>query len=157
MKRENIADPDFAYDEEDPDGFRAGMCRLGGLLGATQTGMTVYELRPGQAVCPYHYEYAEEEWLVVLTGHPTVRHAGGEDRLGPWDVVCFPRGPEGAHQVRNEGPDTARVLMFSPVIHPAATVYPDSDKIAVWTGNKDDDLLVRRTSGVGYYDGETGL
>jgi hypothetical protein len=25
--------------------------------------------------------------------------------------------------------------LFSTVSHPAATVYPDSDKIAIWTGN----------------------
>ena len=156
MKRHNIGDPEFTYDAEDPDGFRSGLCRLGGLLGATQTGMSVYELAPGQAVCPYHYEYAEEEWAVVLAGHPTVRHPEGEDRLEPWDVVWFARGPEGAHQIRNEGQDTARVLMFSPVMHPAATVYPDSDKIAVWTGNPDDNVMVRRSSAVSYFDGETG-
>jgi len=44
----------FSYDPADPDGFRAGMARLGPQLGAGQTGVTVYELPPGQAVCPYH-------------------------------------------------------------------------------------------------------
>lgn len=156
MKRHNIGDPEFKYDPEDPDGFRSGLCRLGGVFGATQTGMSVYELAPGQAVCPYHYEYAEEEWAVVLAGHPTVRHPEGEDRLEPWDVVWFARGPAGAHQIRNDGQETARVLMFSPVLHPAATVYPDSDKIAVWTGNPDDNVMVRRSSAVSYFDGETG-
>jgi hypothetical protein len=34
-------------------------------------------------------------------------------------------------------------------------VYPDSDKIGVWTGNKDDHVIVRRSSNVEYYDGET--
>jgi hypothetical protein len=34
------------------------------------------------------------------------------------------------------------------------TVYPDSDKIGVWTGNKEDDLMARRSSGVDYFDGE---
>ena len=76
--------------------------------------------------------------------------------LERWDVVVFPTGPEGAHAVRNDTAETVRVLMFSTVRHPAATVYPDSDKIGVWTGNKDDDLMVRRTSGVDYYDGEAG-
>jgi hypothetical protein len=32
---------------------------------------------------------------------------------------------------------------------------PDSDKIAVWTGNCDDDLIARRSSAVDYFDGET--
>lgn len=154
MRRSNIAAPAFTYDAEDPDGFRAGMARLGPALEASQLGMSVYELPPGQAICPYHYEYAEEEWLLVLEGRPTLRDPRGETVLDPWDVVVFPTGPEGAHAVRNETVETVRVLMASTVRHPAATVYPDSGKIGVWTGNKDDDIIVRRESGVDYYAGE---
>jgi hypothetical protein len=44
--------------------------------------------------------------------------------------------------------------MFSEVVTPTATVYPDSDKVGVWTGNKEDDVLVKRSSRVGYYEGE---
>ena len=154
MRRVNISDPEFEYSDEDPEGFRSGLARLGPLLEAKQLGASVYELSPGQAICPYHYEYAEEEWLLVLTGTPTLRHPEGAEVLDPWDVVCFPTGPEGAHLVRNETETSVRVLMFSSVIHPAVTVYPDSDKIGVWTGNKEDDLTVRRSSAVEYFDGE---
>ena len=130
------------------------MARLGPSLGAKQLGTTIYELPSGEAVCPYHYEYAEEEWLLVLEGKPSVRDPDGTHALEPMDLVVFPTGPEGAHQIRNDSEANARVLMYSTVMHPAATVYPDSDKIAVWTGNKADDLIVRRSSGVEYYDGE---
>ena len=155
MRRINIASPDFEYDSADPPGFRSGMARFGPALGASQLGASVYELPPGQAICPYHYEYAEEEWLLVLEGHPTVRHPGGEERLEPWDAVCFPTGPEGAHGVRNETGEAVRVLMFSTVKHPAVTVYPDSDKIGVWPGDKRDNLMAPRSSAVDYFFGET--
>ena len=155
MRRVNIASPDFTYDAEDPEGFRSGLFRPGPGLGAYDTGTSVYEIPPGQSVCPYHYEYAEEEWLLVLEGNPTLRHPEGEDRLEPWDLAFFPEGPEGAHEIRNDTGEPVRVLMWGTVTHPAATVYPDSDKIAVWTGNKDDDVIVRRTSGVEYFEGET--
>jgi hypothetical protein len=46
--------------------------------------------------------------------------------------------------------------MFSNTSEVAATVYPDSDKIAIWTGIDADDLIVRRTSGVDYWEGEGG-
>jgi uncharacterized cupin superfamily protein len=154
MKRANIGKPDFAWDETDPEGFRAGMARLGGLLGAKETGISVYELPPGQAVCPYHYECGEEEWLLVLAGTPLLRTPDGEERLAPWDVACFPRGAAGAHGVRNETEETARVVMFSTVVHPSATVYPDSDKVGVWTGDEKVDVIVHRSANVGYYDGE---
>ena len=154
MQKVNIGHPDFNWDETDPEGFRAGMARLGGLLGAKETGISVYELPPGQAICPYHYECAEEEWLVVLGGTPTLRTPDGEQRLEPWDVSFFPRGPEGAHQIRNAAEETARVLMFSPVVYPAASVYPDSDKVGVWVGDPEVDMTVRRSAKVPYYDGE---
>ena len=155
MRRLNIAAPEFEYDPEDPDGFRAGMARLGEALGAKESGISVYELAPGQAVCPYHYEVGEEEWLLVLVGNPTLRHPDGSEALEPWDVVCFPRGPEGAHAIRNETEQAARVLMFSTVVVPTATVYPDSDKVGIWTGDPETDVLVKRDSAVGYYEGES--
>ena len=154
MRRINIASPQFEYDGDDPEGFRAGMAKLGELLGAKESGISVYELPPGQAVCPYHYECGEEEWLLVLAGRPTVRHPDGEEVLAPWDVVCFPRGPEGAHGIRNDGEEIARVLMFSTVVVPTATVYPDSDKIGIWTGDPEVDGTFRRASAVEYFDGE---
>jgi uncharacterized cupin superfamily protein len=154
MKKINIDSPEFGWDESDLEGFRAGSARLGKLLGAAETGITVYELPPGQAVCPYHYECGEEEWLLVLSGAPTLRTPAGEERLGPWDVACFPRGPEGAHGIRNETEEYVRVLMFSTVVVPTATVYPDSDKVGIWTGDPETDVVVRRSSNVDYYDGE---
>ncbi len=154
MRITTIAAPTFQYDPEDPEGFRAGMFRFGKLAGAARTGVTVYEVPPGQAICPYHYEYGEEEWLLVLEGRPTLRHPDGTNELAPWDVVCFPDGPAGAHGVRNETQETVRVLMFSTVSYPAATVYPDSGKVGIWTGNDDDNVLVPKTANVGYYHGE---
>jgi uncharacterized cupin superfamily protein len=155
MKRINIATPPFEYDGEDPEGFRSGVAKLGRLLGeAEESGASVYELPPGQAICPYHYECGEEEWLLVLEGHPTLRHPQGSDRLDPWDVIFFPKGAEGAHGVRNETDQAVRVLMFSTVVLPTATVYPDSDKVGVWTGDPEADVIVRRESRVDYFDGE---
>ena len=46
------------------------------------------------------------------------------------------------------------MLLWSEVTHPTATVYPDSGKVGVWTGNPDDDVMVRKADAVGYYDGE---
>src|ERR1700710_1715726 len=150
MQHINIADPDFQFDPSDPEGFRSGLHRYGKLIGMRKLGASVYEIPPGQSICPYHYEYGEEEALLVLEGRPTLRHPGGSDELAPWDAVAFPEGPDGAHAVRNDTAETVRVLMFSTIGVPGATVYPDSDKVGIWTGNEDDDLLVQRTSKVGY-------
>jgi uncharacterized cupin superfamily protein len=153
-RRVNIAAPDFKHFPHFPDGFRPGIARLGSLVGALSTGMSIYELPPGQAIGPYHYENPEEEWLIVLDGRPTLRHPDGEDELEHWDVVFFPPGPAGAHMVRNDSDTAARVLMFSNLSTVAASVYPDSGKIAIWTGSEEDDLIVKRSSGVDYWEGE---
>ncbi|MBC7461657.1 MAG: hypothetical protein H7287_09880 [Thermoleophilia bacterium] len=49
------------------------MVRVGTALGAPQTGVSLYELAPGTSNCPYHYEYAEEEWAMPLDGPVTLR------------------------------------------------------------------------------------
>jgi uncharacterized cupin superfamily protein len=156
MKQTNIEAPQFEYETDSPAGYGAGCFRMGPLLDASKLGASVYELPPGQSICPYHYEHAEEEWLLVLAGAPSLRHPGGVEPLAPWDVVCFPTGPDGAHKVTNETDQTVRVLMFSDVVVPAVSVYPDSDKIGVFTAGRLDNVMVRRSSGVDYYDGELG-
>jgi uncharacterized cupin superfamily protein len=154
VQRANLNSLEVEYDDQDPEGYRAGMARFGPSIGAVKLGASLYELPPGQSICPYHYEYPEEEWLIVLEGRPTLRHPQGEDELEQGDVVCFPEGPEGAHKVTNRTDETAKVLMFSTRTNPAVAVYPDSDKIGIWTGNDADHVIVPRASNVDYYAGE---
>jgi uncharacterized cupin superfamily protein len=155
MRRFDISQPTFTFDPADPAGFRSGLFRLTTEADAKQTGTSVYELPPGEALCPYHYEYGEEEWMLVLEGHPTVRTPEGSERLDPFHVVFFPTGPSGAHQIRNDTEARVRVLMWSNVVLPTATAYPDSDKVGLWTGDKSEDVIVARSSAVDYFHGET--
>jgi uncharacterized cupin superfamily protein len=131
-----------------PDGFKRGSNRIGAALGAARTGLSVYELPPGQAICPYHFEDPDEEWLVVVSGTPTLRHPAGEERLAPWDTVFFPAGPVGAHTVRNDTEETARVAMFSSASAAGAVTYPDTDHVWMWTEDDAVDVMVKRSSAV---------
>ena len=105
------------------------MDRFGPKIGASQIGGSVYELPPGQSICPYHYEYPEEEWLMPLDGVVIVRTPEGEAELGSFEVVAFPPGAAGAHKVTNRGSETVRVLMLSTKPEVSVCVYPDSDKV----------------------------
>ena len=155
VRRVNIFSAAAEGWDDRPEGYRLAAARLGPLIGATRVGATVYDLPPGQSSFPYHYEYGCEEWLLVVAGRPTLRHPGGEDELEPGDLVCFPEGPEGAHKVTNRTEETVRVMILSTKAFPAVAVYPDSDKIGVFTENEVDGVLVRRESGVDYWDRET--
>jgi uncharacterized cupin superfamily protein len=138
--------------EETPDGFRCNAVSFGKRIGAARMGMTIYELPPGQAVCPYHFEWTDEEWLFVLDGTPTLRTPEGERVLEPGDVVCFPAGPDGAHLVR-AGAETARIGIISTKSEIGVAEYPDSDKIGVWAGPTRAHML-RRSPHLDYWDGE---
>ena len=156
MARFNLFKAKAPKDKSDPGGYRAGFARFGGRIGARLIGGSLYVLPPGQSICPYHFEYGDEEWLIVLEGRPTLRRPRGTERLVPGDVVCFPPGPGGAHKVTNRTKETVRVLMVSTKNEPSVAVYPDSDKVGVWPGGGVKNLMLRRGDGnVDYYDGET--
>ena len=104
-----------------------------GCFGAVATGMSVYELPPGNASWPYHFETTEEEWLIVIDGELTLRTPDGESVLRAGDVACFPAGAAGAHAVRNHTDAPVRYAMPSTQTrrYGGATVYPDSGKFSV--------------------------
>jgi uncharacterized cupin superfamily protein len=155
VARANVFDAEFEYDNSDPQGYRSGMARVGQAAGGRDLTVKLYEIRPGEALCPYHYEY-EEEWLLVLDGSIELRTPDGTEELRRGDVVCFRPGPDGAHKTTNRGSEPARVLMWSSAREPAVAVYPDSDKVGVWTPNKGDKIMARRADAhLDYWDGET--
>jgi uncharacterized cupin superfamily protein len=150
----NVFDTDCEYDPDDPGGYRSGSAHVGRAAGGSAITVKLFELPPGESLCPYHYEY-EEEWLLVLAGEPTLRVPDGERPVRAGELVCFPVGPAGAHKLVNRGDETARVLMWSGSREPAVAVYPDSDKIGVWPGADADAVMLRRADGAReYYDGE---
>jgi uncharacterized cupin superfamily protein len=146
----NLFSVELTLDEGDPDGYHTAYARVGPLVGGSLLGLSVYELPPGQSICPYHWE-TDEEWLIVLAGRPTLRTPEGERELEPWDAVCFPAGAEGAHKVTNRSDATVRVGMLSTRNEPGIAVYPDSNKVGAWPPGK----LFRIDDAVDYWEGET--
>jgi uncharacterized cupin superfamily protein len=141
-------------------GYAHRELELGPSLGALGWGCTIYELRPGERICPYHWHVAEEEWLLVLAGEPVLRGPDGEQPLRAWDVAVFRRGPAGAHEVRNESEEIVRVLMMSTLTFASKLeicVYPDSGKIGAGWTDEDGNVQVLRNrpaNNLDYFDGE---
>jgi uncharacterized cupin superfamily protein len=154
VDRANVFSAEFEYDPEDPEGYRAGMAKVGKAAGGEELAIKLFELPSGENLCPYHYEYVEE-WLLMLEGEVVVRTPDGEEPAGRGELVRFAAGPEGAHKLTNRGEEPARFLMFSSSAEPAVAVYPDGDKIGVWVPGGADNVMLRRSDGnAGYYDGE---
>jgi uncharacterized cupin superfamily protein len=158
MRKTNVFAVTTETDPDDPQGCRAGAVKLAPLIGGKEIGGSIYDLPPGESICPYHFEYNSEEWLIVLQGRPVLRRADGDggeaqDDLQPGDTVCFPPGPSGAHKVTNATDEPVRVLMLSTMPEVDISYYPDSQKFGVWPA-AGEGFLVRRDSGVDYYEGE---
>jgi hypothetical protein len=66
----------------------------------------------------------------ALRGEPTLRTPEGEHVLKEGDVVAFPRGKDGAHQIVNRSDSPIRVLMLSSMTGPDIVEYIDTGKVS---------------------------
>jgi uncharacterized cupin superfamily protein len=140
--------------EEEHAGVRFRDAWVGKRLGAEKIGGSLYEVDPGKKLWPYHLHHANEEWLLVVRGLPTLRSPDGERELAEGDVVCFPRGPAGAHQVLNRSDEPVRVLMLSTMVMPEIVEYPDSEKVGARDAEGKRLFLTRAGVPVEFWDGE---
>jgi uncharacterized cupin superfamily protein len=152
----NIERPEFEQGER-PEGFRSRRARIGYELGTELIGASLWELPPGEAAYPYHFHYADEELVIVLSGRPTVRTPEGTRELEQGEAIAFPVGEEGAHQVLNQSEEPVTFLAISSNGRPDIVVYPDSDKIGVGERLPKGGGLrgfFPRAEGVSYWTGE---
>ncbi len=140
------------------DGYVSRIRPLREALGAERMGASVMELAPGEQSTPYHFQYAEEEWLLVLDGEPTLRTPDGVQTLKRGDLVCFRRGPDGAHCMRNETQTPVRLLMIATREDIEVAVFPDSGKVFASanrvTPGDGVNLMNRVEANLDYFDGE---
>jgi uncharacterized cupin superfamily protein len=124
----NLFEPDFDAEQDQP-GFRWRRARLGRQAGAERLGASLFQLEPGESAFPYHFHFGNEELLVVLSGRPSLRTPAGWRELEEGELVAFPVGEAGAHQVANRGDSRVRILMVSEMVGPDVVVMPDSGKV----------------------------
>ena len=141
--------------ELEHEGFRIQQAAITKRIGAELLAGNVYDVAPGKKLWPYHIHHANEEWLVVLRGRPTVRTPDGEREFGEGEVACFVRGGAGAHQVRNATEEHVRILMLSTTLAPEIIEYPDSGKVLTKDAKDDDIFTSRYGEPVDYWEGES--
>ena len=62
---------------EERPGWRSKHSWVGAQVGAEQIGGSLYEIEAGDRLWPYHLHHANEEWLIVVRGRPTLRSPDG--------------------------------------------------------------------------------
>jgi len=143
------------WDEtRDREGWRIKEAFVGHHIGGSLIGASMAVVEPGNKLWPYHTHYANEEWAIVLAGEPTLRTPEGERALKEGDVVCFPRGEDGAHQIINGTDALIRVLMLSSMVAPDVVHYPDTEKVSASNAEGEPIMLARRGPTLEYWEGE---
>jgi uncharacterized cupin superfamily protein len=113
-------------------GFCCQRALLGRQAGSERLGLSLWELPAGEAADPYHWHLAEEELIVVLEGQPSLRTPEGWRELSEGEVISFPRGERGGHQLLNRTENDVRFLAFSSSGEPDIVIYPDSQKVGAF-------------------------
>jgi uncharacterized cupin superfamily protein len=143
------------FEDRGIDGFRVRRARLAQQAGAKKIGMSLWEIPAGEAAYPYHWHVVDEEVIIVLDEGLCLRGPQGDWRALPaGEVLAFPVGEEGGHQLWNRGASTARFLSISsgPSEGDDIVFYPDSGKIGVYARNVYE--LYMRDGAVDYWGGE---
>ena len=151
----NINHPEFNDVREQP-GFRARRAKLGLQGGAAKTGLSYWEVEPGEAAYPYHAHLTEEEIIVVLSGRPSLRTPDGWRDLEEGEVLIFPTGQRGAHQIVNKSDETIRFLAFSNSGAPEIVLQLDAGKVGAFERPVDGgglSLWFRESDAVEYFEG----
>jgi uncharacterized cupin superfamily protein len=120
--RMNIWDDNWGEQQEDWSGGGGKAKRLVG--SGPRLGASLYELERGNFVI-FHFHHGSEELLLVLRGRPTLRTLEGERQLEEGEVVHFPTGPEGAHEIRNDTDEAVRYIVAGTRVSPEVVEYPD--------------------------------
>ena len=138
----------------DREGWHAKGVGVGARIGGELLGASLSEVAPGSKLWPYHTHYLNEEWVIVVRGEPTLRTPEGEQILKEGDVVCFPRGKKGAHQIINRSDSPIRVLMLSSMIRGEVIEYLDTGKVLAKDVEDEDIMFARPGPTADYWEGE---
>jgi uncharacterized cupin superfamily protein len=103
--------------------------RLAPAAGLTELGCALYELDPGGQAAPYHMHHGNDELLIVLDGSVELRTPEGTRTLTRGAFAGFPKGPGGAHRIRNVSGEKARYVLVSTMRFPEVAEQLDTGTI----------------------------
>jgi uncharacterized cupin superfamily protein len=139
--------------------FAIAMGEVSRSLGLEKLGCTLHVVPPGKAAFPFHRHHGCDEMFLILSGNGEYRL--GEERIAirAGDCLGAPAGGV-AHQIINTGTEPLRYLGFSNNESFDIVEYPDSGKVGMRAGVKNNDRSTATYLGRGwlktadYWDGE---
>jgi uncharacterized cupin superfamily protein len=159
MKKPILNLDEVEFDDVEENGiYTSSRGQIGIHIGAKKLGYNLTVLPPGKVQCPFHSHHGEEEMFLILEGEGELRFGEQRHPIRKHDVIaCPPGGADVAHQILNTGTTTMRYLALSTLSEVDACEYPDSRKVLIVTGQRNEPGLrkmFRAENTVDYYDRE---
>ena len=101
--------------------------RLGDHFGLTNYGINLCRIKPGSVSSMRHCHSAQDEFVYILEGSPTLVTNAGAMALSPGMCAGFKAGSGDAHQLRNDSSSEVWYLEIGDRSEGDLVVYPDDD------------------------------
>ncbi|GAA5166277.1 cupin domain-containing protein [Viridibacterium curvum] len=103
---------------------------LGDLFGLSNFGVNITTLEPGAISALRHSHTLQDEFIYILSGHPTLYTDEGATPLAPGMCAGFKAGTGNGHQLRNESSAPVTYLEIGDRTPGDEANYPDDDLAA---------------------------
>lgn len=110
--------------------------QLGDVFGLSNFGVNLTRLAPGAVSALRHSHSRQDEFVYILSGHPTLRTDEGETPLAPGMCAGFKAGTGNAHQLVNRTGETVVYLEVGDRTPGDEGAYPDDDIQAALQGGR---------------------
>jgi uncharacterized cupin superfamily protein len=101
--------------------------QLGDVFGLANFGVNLTRLAPGAVSALRHSHTRQDEFIYILSGHPTLRTDEGETPLSPGMCAGFRAGTANAHHLVNRTGETVVYLEVGDRTPGDEGAYPDDD------------------------------
>lgn len=105
---------------------------LGDLFGLSNFGVNLTHLAPGGSSALRHSHAAQDEFIYIVQGHPSLITNEGKIQLAPGMCAGFKAGNGDAHQLVNDSADMVIYLEVGDRTAGDEVTYPDDDLKAVF-------------------------
>ena len=105
--------------------------QLGDVFGLANFGVNLTRLAPGAISALRHSHTRQDEFVYILSGHPTLRTDEGDTPLAPGMCAGFKAGSGNAHQLVNTTQEPVVYLEVGDRTPGDEGAYPDDDLQAV--------------------------
>ena len=109
---------------------------LGDLFGLKNFGVNLTKLLPSAASALRHTHTAQDEFIYILQGHPTLITDEGEQQLSPGMCAGFRAGSGNAHHLVNNTNEEVIYLEIGDRTPGDTVTYPDDDLLAMLVDGK---------------------